>query len=167
MADAAAKPISVIFQLGIAVAVLLGAYGFEILGGLAPCQLCYYQRAPYFLAIIVCAMAWLYPRWMRVLLRMLAVIYLISVVLGIYHAGVEWKFWPGPASCTAPGNSDIPVEELMAQILAAPIVRCDEIPWSLFGISLAGYNVLISIALLTMALGAFMQELGKQKNART
>jgi disulfide bond formation protein DsbB len=167
MPDATAKPIYVIIQLGISIAVLLGAYGFEILGGLAPCQLCYYQRAPYFLAIIVCAIAWLYPRWMRTLLAMLVAIYLISVGLGIYHAGVEWKFWPGPASCTAMGNSNIPVEELMAQILAAPIVRCDEIPWSLFGISLAGYNALISIGLLAMAVGAFMQELGKQRNGRT
>ncbi len=158
------NPVSAVLLLSVNIAVLLGAYGFEIVGGLAPCQLCYYQRAPYFLAILACSAAWLRPAWARSMFALLTPIYFTSASLGLYHAGVEWKFWPGPASCTALGNSNIPVEELLAQILAAPIVRCDEIPWSLFGISLAGYNALISVGLLAAAASAFVHETRRRKN---
>jgi len=138
------------------VAVLLGAYGFEILGGLAPCQLCYYQRIPYFTAIVLCGAAWFRPGLARPALVLLVLNYMASASLGVYHAGVEWMWWPGPASCTVMGGSGLPVEELMAQILAAPVVRCDEVPWSLFGISLAGYNALISAGLMGLSAYAFM-----------
>ncbi|MEQ1889759.1 MAG: disulfide bond formation protein B [Alphaproteobacteria bacterium] len=148
---------SVVGLLNVNIAVLLGAYGFEILGGLAPCLLCYYQRGPYFLAIMLCSAAWFRPGWGRTVFAILMVVYLAGAGLGAYHAGVEWKFWPGPASCTALDSSDVPIEELMARILAAPIVRCDEIPWSLFGISLAGYNALISLGLLTLSALALRQ----------
>ena len=148
---------------GLSLAVLLGAYGFEILGGLAPCQLCYYQRAPYFLAIALSALAWVRPAWGAPLYGLLMLTFLTGAGLGVYHAGVEWKFWPGPASCSALGSSDIPLEQLMAQILAAPVVRCDEIPWSLFGLSLAGYNVLISMGALALSLCAYRRAAEQRK----
>lgn len=136
--------------------VLLGAYGFEFIGRLAPCQLCYYQRIPYFLAIILSGAAWLRPGQAKPLFALLMLCYLAGSGLGAYHAGVEWKLWAGPASCSAMGGGNLTVEQLMAQILAAPVVRCDEIPWSLFGISLAGYNALISAGLLALSAYAFI-----------
>ena len=138
-------------------AVLLGAYGFEIIGGLAPCQLCYYQRIPYVVAIILCAAALLGPAMARRLSAVLMINYMAGAGLGIYHAGVEWHWWAGPATCSAGAGSGGSVEELMAQILAAPVVRCDEIPWSLFGISLAGYNVLISAGLFALSAYIFLR----------
>lgn len=138
-------------------AVLLGAYGFEIIGGLAPCQLCYYQRVPYVMAIILCAAALLRPAMALVISAVLMINYMAGAGLGIYHAGVEWHWWAGPATCSAGAGSGGSVEALMAQILAAPVVRCDEIPWSLFGISLAGYNVLISVGLLALSAYVFLR----------
>ena len=134
--------------LAISVSVQLGAYGFEHIGGLAPCKLCYYQRIPYGMAIMVSLLALLRPDGSRYALPVLACIYAASTGLGIYHAGVEWKWWPGPDSCTGSAGNVDSVEELMAQLMATPVVQCDEIPWSLFGISLAGYNTLISLALV-------------------
>ena len=144
--------------LGMNAAVLLGAYGFEIIGGLAPCQLCYYQRIPYALAIAVCVLVITLPQTSRMGFMILILIFITSAGLGAYHAGVEWQWWKGPAGCTASGGTGLSVEELMAQILAAPIVRCDEIPWSLFGISLAGYNALISLGLAGICLYALRKE---------
>lgn len=138
-------------------AVLLGAHGFEIIGGLAPCQLCYYQRIPYVMAIILCAAALLGPAMTQAISAVLMINYMAGAGLGIYHAGVEWHWWAGPATCSAGAGSGGSVEELMAQILAAPVVRCDEIPWSLFGISLAGYNVLISVGLLALSAYVFLR----------
>ena len=138
-------------------AVLLGAYGFEIIGGLAPCQLCYYQRIPYVMAIILCAAALLGPAMTQAISAVLMINYMAGAGLGIYHAGVEWHWWAGPATCSAGAGSGGSVEALMAQILAAPVVRCDEIPWSLFGISLAGYNVLISVGLLALSAYVFLR----------
>lgn len=138
-------------------AVLLGAYGFEIIGGLAPCQLCYYQRIPYVMAIILCAGALLGPARAQAISAVLMINYMAGAGLGIYHAGVEWHWWAGPATCSAGAGSGGSVEALMAQILAAPVVRCDEIPWSLFGISLAGYNALISVGLLALSAYVFLR----------
>ena len=67
-----------------------------------------------------------------------------NAALAGYHVGVEQKWWEGPASCSAAVAAGTSFEDLKAQLLAAPIVRCDEVPWSLFGISMAGYNVLLS-----------------------
>jgi len=138
-------------------AVLLGAYGFEIIGGLAPCQLCYYQRIPYVVAIILCVGALLRPAMAQAISAVLMINYMAGAGLGIYHAGVEWHWWAGPATCSAGAGPGGSVEALMAQILAAPVVRCDEIPWSLFGISLAGYNVLISAGLLALSAYVFLR----------
>lgn len=145
-------------------ATLLGAYGFEYAGGLAPCQLCYYQRLPYFAAMLLCGTAWLRPGLAHWISAALMAVFLTGAGLGAYHSGVEWHWWAGPASCVA-GGSGGSVEDLMAQILAAPIVRCDEIPWSLLGISLAGYNSLISAGLMALAALAFRNGFKDQRHA--
>lgn len=145
-------------------AVLLGAYGFEIIGGLAPCQLCYYQRIPYFVAVSLSVTGWFRPGLGRYICVFLALNFFAGAALGGYHAGVEWKFWPGPASCSVMNGANIPVDELMAQLLKAPVVRCDEIPWSLFGLSLAGYNMLISTGLMALSSYGFYHKW--KENAR-
>ena len=139
------------------ITVLLGAYGLEYIGGLAPCQLCYYQRIPYFAAIILGAAAWLRPEITHWIAAVLTLNFLISAGLGLHHAGVEWQWWAGPASCGVIGGDGATTEQLLAQILAAPVVRCDEIQWSLFGISLAGYNALISACLAAWSALIFLK----------
>jgi disulfide bond formation protein DsbB len=143
----------------IALATLLGAWYFQFFLGYPPCPLCLQQRIPYYvvipLALIVAIAAWAgAPR--RLITAGLAVI-LVAVVcgaaLGVYHAGVEWHFWPGPADCSGPladlGSGGSLLEQL--QNPTTHIVRCDQAAWRLLGISLAGYNVLISLAMAAVA----------------
>lgn len=128
-------------------AVLTGAYAFQYIGGLAPCKLCLYQRIPYAVAMLISAVALIRPGFLRPAHMLLIAIFAVSAGLGVHHAGVEWRWWAGPASCSNLLGGAATIEELTAMLLAAPVVRCDAIPWSLFGLSLAGYNALISLAL--------------------
>jgi disulfide bond formation protein DsbB len=151
--------------LGASAALLLGAYGFEFLGGLAPCQLCYYQRIPHGVAVVLCAIVLLRPARRREILALLSLVYAISTALGVHHAGIEWQWWPGPASCSAAGGwggASATLEELMAQLSAAPVVRCDAAPWTLFGLSLAGYNTLFSFGLLALSVAGLKQTTGNK-----
>jgi disulfide bond formation protein DsbB len=150
----------------VSIAVLLGAYGFEYIGGLAPCRLCIYQRVPYFLAIFLCAIAWWRPATTRWISALLVADFLSGAGLGIYHAGVEWHWWAGPATCSATGGYAGTAEQLMAQLLAAPVVLCDKVAWSLFGISLAGYNALISAGLAVLAAAVFLNGRKDQNHGR-
>jgi len=136
-------------------ATLLGAFGFQYIGGLAPCHLCLLERYPHGIAFAI-GLAALFAgnRWLFVLG---GVVMVYSAGLAGYHVGVEQHWWQGPTSCTSSGISGLSNEELMAQILAAPLVRCDDIPWSLFQISMAGWNGLVSIGLAAMWLVAFKQ----------
>ena len=124
--------------------LMAGALGSQYLGRLVPCELCMYQRYPHYAAIVAAALAILLRRTQLTLpLTILAgLLILVSGGIGAYHAGVEYKWWLGPQHCTgtvAPGGADF-----LKRLLAAPVVRCDEPQWSLFGISLAGFNFLIS-----------------------
>src|SRR5205807_5208611 len=128
-------------------ALLGGALAFEYFGGLAPCEMCVWQRWPHGFAIATGLLGgaavsadFLAGRWGRVLAIAAILGLIISGAIGIFHAGVEWKLWPGPAECTGfgyvPGRDDFkPLQ----------IVRCDEAQWRLFGISLAGYNAVFSL----------------------
>ena len=125
-----------------AAALLGGALAFQFLGGLAPCEMCYWQRWPHLAAIVLGLAAWALGL-NRALIALAAVAVLASGAIGLFHAGVEQMWWRGPSACTAPplaGSSS----EVLGAVLAAPLVRCDAIPWSLFGISMAGYNALFS-----------------------
>jgi disulfide bond formation protein DsbB len=73
----------------------------------------------------------------------------------MYHAGVEQKWWEGPTSCTSGDIGGLSAEELMDQIMSAPLVRCDDIPWEMFGLSMAGWNALLSAGLVLVWLAAF------------
>jgi disulfide bond formation protein DsbB len=136
-------------------ALLAGAYAFEYLGGLRPCPLCLEQRVPWYVLIVLggaifgAAKAGA-PRYVTIALYAVAVaVALWSVYLGGYHAGVEYKWWLGPQTCT---GTTLPDDgPLLGGIDASDVVRCDEIPWDLFGISLAGFNFLFSLVAVMLA----------------
>jgi disulfide bond formation protein DsbB len=138
-------------------AILATAYGFQYIGGVEPCVLCLYQRVPYWLAIGLGAAALAAGRWRRLqglLLGALGVGYLVGAGIAVYHVGVEQHLFAGPQACGDAIGEPTTLEELRAQLLGQPVVRCDEVPWALFGISLAGFNVLLSLALAAGGLWA-------------
>jgi disulfide bond formation protein DsbB len=123
-------------------ALLGGALVFQYVGGLAPCEMCHWQRWALLAAIGLALAAW-GLRHNRALLRLAALAVLAGAGIAVFHVGVEQHWWKGITACAAPmvsGNS----ADIMGQIMAQPLVRCDAIPWSLFGISMAGWNALIS-----------------------
>ena len=131
---------------GFSFALLAGAFAFQYIGGLAPCEMCIWQRWPHGAAILVGFGGGLFARLLpRDTVRTLAWLAILAIALsgaiGVFHAGVEWKLWPGPTACTGigfvPGQDDFKPFQ---------VVRCDEAQWRLFGISLAGYNAIFSLA---------------------
>jgi disulfide bond formation protein DsbB len=126
--------------IGIPALLLGGAYLSQYGFGLFPCEMCWWQRYAHFAALALALVStFLPPKRAWVALAALAI--LVAGVIGAYHAGVEYKWWEGLTTCssTAAGNS-------IDDILNAPLIRCDEAQWTLFGISLAGYDFLISTA---------------------
>lgn len=148
--------------LAASLAVLGGAFLFQYVGGLAPCELCLAQRYPYGVTIALSILALLFARGAgrgrgrAALLLLCALAFAIGAGIAVFHVGVEHHWWEGTAACTGNGSAAAAgsLEALRAQIMSQPIVRCDKIAWSLFGLSLAGYNVLISIALAAFSLWA-------------
>jgi len=124
-------------------ALMAGALGSQYLEHLVPCEMCMWQRYPHYAAILAAALAILLRRTpLSLPLTILAgLLILTSGGIGAYHAGVEYKWWPGPQHCT---GTVAPGADFLKRLLAAPVVRCDEPQWTLFGISLAGFNFLIS-----------------------
>ena len=116
---------------------LIAQYGF----GLPPCEMCWWQRYPHIVALALAVLAWVTRR--DALVALAAVAILVSGAIGAFHAGVEYDWWEGLTACTANGLGG---SDPLASIMAAPIVRCDVAPWALGGISLAGFNFLISTA---------------------
>jgi disulfide bond formation protein DsbB len=139
-------------------ATILGAWYFQYFLGLQPCPLCLEQRVPYFiaipLAVAVAAAAWRgAPRLLLAGgLVAVALAMLWGAGLGVYHAGAEWHWWAGPQDCSGPMNSFGSARDLLKQIQSTSVVRCDEASWRFLGLSLAGYNVLIALAMAAIAL---------------
>lgn len=141
--------------LVISAATLGTAYTSQYVGGLDPCQLCLYQRWPWWGALAIAALA-LVPaltgKAQRLLVLLAGIVLLGGAVLAFYHAGVEYKWWPGPSSC---GAGTIPSSFAeMQKSMSKPIVPCDTPAWTLFGISMAGYNGLMSLAIGLFAVKA-------------
>ena len=127
--------------LGVPVLLLGGAYLSEYGFGLFPCEMCWWQRYPHFAAIGLALLSWLAPP-RRLWIALAAIAILISGAIGGFHAGVEYGWWEGVTNCAmTPVGSG---ESALDSIMNAPMIRCDEAPWSLFGISLAGWNFLFS-----------------------
>jgi disulfide bond formation protein DsbB len=140
----------------VAFATIAGAWIFEAVG-FAPCELCLKQRFAYYIGVPLAALLalfWQYVpiSWRRAGLYALALIFIASMGFGIYHAGVEWRFWPGPADCTGALEQAGSVQDFMKQLQVSKVVRCDEVALRIFGLSLAGWNAIISAALSYVAL---------------
>jgi disulfide bond formation protein DsbB len=123
-------------------ALLAGALGSQYLGGLYPCEMCHWQRWPHYTALALAAVAFLVKPAARPLTILAAVAILISGGIGVFHAGVEYGWWEGLTRCASTGGGS---GDILADIMATPMIRCDEVQWSLFGISLAGWNAIFSL----------------------
>ncbi len=137
----------------VSAALILAVLGFQYLGGILPCEMCQWQRWPHFAAAAVglgggaLLLTGAVPKraapWIA---GAAALLIAVSGAIGVYHAGVEWKLWAGPSACTGPAfQVNGPLD------LDAPSVRCDVAAWRLFGISLAGYNALVSLGVAALA----------------
>ena len=127
--------------------MLGGAFAFQYIGGLAPCVLCLYQRYPHAAAIIFGMMALALrnraPEGSRWLCILAGLALLTSAGIGFFHVGVEHRWWEGTTECGAISTPDS-LEALKAHIMNQPVVQCADIAWEMFGISMAGYNLLLS-----------------------
>ncbi|WP_106639558.1 disulfide bond formation protein B [Allosphingosinicella vermicomposti] len=135
-------------SLLIPVSLLAGAYGSEMIGGLHPCEMCWWQRYPHFAAIPLALIAFLLARGPdkgRSFVWLAALTIALSGAIGVYHAGVEWGFFEGITTCSAGGTAGASNADILADIMATPLVRCDEVQWTFLGLSLAGWNALISL----------------------
>ncbi|MSP51935.1 MAG: disulfide bond formation protein B [Alphaproteobacteria bacterium] len=126
--------------------LLGGALAFQYFGGLAPCQLCVYQRWPHCAVIALALACFVWPRATCWLLFAAGAMAAASAGIGVYHVGVEQGWFAATATCGASGTA-ADLAELKQQILTAPTARCTDVPWALFGTSLAGFNVLFSAGL--------------------
>ncbi|WP_170580516.1 disulfide bond formation protein B [Ruegeria arenilitoris] len=144
----------ILLAAGGSATLLLAAWGFQNLGGMAPCKLCIWQRYPHGAAVLLGVLAFAFPG-VRLLPLLGAAAAAATSGIGVYHAGVERGLWEGPSSCTSGSISGLSAEELMEQIMAAPLVRCDDIPWEMFGLSMAGWNALLSAGLVLVWLAAW------------
>ncbi|WP_321392592.1 disulfide bond formation protein B [Emcibacter sp.] len=144
-------------------AMLAGAWSFEVFGGYPPCDLCWTQRYAH-MGIIALALFLIILHQMttipaRILDFLLVPALFTTAGIGAYHAGVEYKWWQGPTDCTAQsiGGSFDP-DQFMQALQNAPIVSCDEVVWELFGISMAGYNFLLTLGMGLLILFALTRK---------
>jgi disulfide bond formation protein DsbB len=127
-------------------ALLGGALWFQYFGGLAPCEMCHWQRWPHMVAIGLALLALALRRSPArlVLLALAGLAILISGGLGVFHAGVEQHWWQGVTRCAMTGSLGATPGDFLKSVMAQPLVRCDSIPWSLFGLSMAAWNAVLS-----------------------
>jgi len=138
-----------LLSIAVPAALLAGAYGSQHIGGLAPCEMCYWQRYAHWagLAFAVLALAGTHrlPDRGRSFVWLAGLSIFISGAIGGYHAGVEAGIFEGFTQCTSIAGGGATGDDLLAEIMRAPVVRCDQVQWELFGISLAGWNAILSI----------------------
>lgn len=127
-------------------AMLLGAFGFQYIGDMAPCEMCIWQRWPHGIAIVLGLVMYFMPNRFVALLGGLVV--LVGAGIAFYHAGVEQHWWEGPSTCT--GLPDLTGTLTVEALFERPVVRCDDIPWSMFGISMAAWNGIVSLGLAAL-----------------
>ena len=139
----AARLIAMLLPLGL----LAGAFGSQYFGGLYPCEMCWWQRYAHMAALVPAALAFTAPAQSaraRTFALLAALAIAVSGAIGVYHAGVEAKIFQGFTTCTATARGGT-TAELLNQIIHAPIVRCDQVQWSFLGISMAGWNAILSL----------------------
>jgi len=131
-----------------AIVVLGSAYGFEF-AGYPPCELCWWQRYPYMVAIVLGLVALAVRKAAdKRLMWMFALCFAATAGIGGFHVGVEESWWQGPATCSGTPNLAGSLEDALAALQAAPVIRCTEAAWRLFGISMAGYNLIVGFVLM-------------------
>ena len=138
-----ARLIALLLPMGL----LGGAMGSQYLGGLVPCEMCYWQRYPHAVAILVAALAFTAPaesNRSRSLTLLAAAAIAVSGAIGVYHAGVELEIFEGLTACTSTA-AGATRDELLNSILNTPVVRCDQVQFSFLGISMAGWNAILSL----------------------
>jgi disulfide bond formation protein DsbB len=135
-------------------ALLAGALGSQYIGGLYPCEMCYWQRYGHFAAVAFALVAWLLhsrPQVSRLFVWLALLGIVASGVIGVYHAGVEAKIFEGFTQCTAQPVIGT-AEEMLNDILSRPAIRCDDVQWSFLGISMAGWNAILSLGFASLIL---------------
>ncbi len=152
--ERAATPRALAYAAALGSAGLLaGAFLFQHVGGLAPCPLCVWQRWPHAAAIgLGLLIALMGPR--RTLCGLGAMSMLFGSGLALYHTGVERGWWKGPETCSGGQGSGLSTDELLNQIMAAPVVRCTEVAWEMLGLSMASWNGLASLVLAGLWIAA-------------
>ncbi|MEY8099068.1 disulfide bond formation protein B [Falsihalocynthiibacter sp. S25ZX9] len=146
------KTLVVIASFG-SLAMLLGAFGFQYIGGLAPCPMCLWQRYPHAVAFVLGVL--ILAGGPRILAALGAIAALTTSAIGLFHTGVERNWWEGPTTCTSGPVANLTPEELMAQIMSAPLVRCDEVAWEMFDLSMASWNTIGSLILAFVWIAAW------------
>jgi disulfide bond formation protein DsbB len=147
----------------IAAATLAGAWYFQLVLDIRPCPLCLEQRYAYYLAMPLAAfLAYFAAQGAPRKLLMAGFVILLAATLanawlGGYHAGVEWQFWPGPTDCSGPLVDFGKAGSLLEQLDKVKVIRCDEVQWRFLGLSLAGYNLLISLLMAAIAAWGFVR----------
>lgn len=157
----------------LALATILGAWGFQVIGGYIPCELCYQERVPYYvgipLALVALASAYYGgPAWLtRGALLLTAIVFAWGTYLAVYHTGAEWGWWPGPTECSGNGPATVSTKDLLAQIEKTKVVPCTEVTWTFLGLSFAAWNAVVSFILTVVGLyGTFFARIGKAAAAR-
>jgi disulfide bond formation protein DsbB len=137
-------PLARLLALIVPGALLGGALVSQYIGGLYPCELCWFQRYPHIVALVLAVLAFVVPGrgTQRLLVACAGLAVLVSGAIGVFHAGVEYHWWQGFTECTSTMTGPVTLESIMK----APIVRCDVAQWTLGGVSLAGFNAVFSIA---------------------
>lgn len=154
-----------IWALGSSLGMLAIAHGFETIGGLAPCTLCLRAREVYWVAATIALVGMVVVRlprgrrWRSAFDALLALTFAVGVGVAVYHAGAEWKFWPGPTACASTGAA-VSASDLNALLQGAKVKppACDKAAWVFLGLSMAGWNALISLKLTILSLMAMRRE---------
>ena len=158
-------PLTMIKLLGLGSGFMLGmAYVFEYGMGLAPCTMCYWQRVPHGIVIalgVLAVMPFLAQSslFIRLMLTLGSISLLAGAGIAAWHSGVELKILPGPTACSGGVALDGSPAALLDQLLATPVVRCDEVPWSLFGLSMANWNMIITAGMAILAGGVLWRSI--------
>ena len=153
MPNLARAEVARLIALLLPLALLGGALGSQYLGGLYPCEMCYWQRWPHGAAIVLAALAFTAPAASarsRLLILLAALAISVSGAIGLYHAGVELGIFEGFTTCTSTARAAT-TKDLLEQLMKVPLVRCDQVQWAFLGISMAGWNAILSLGGATLS----------------
>lgn len=155
------------FALGLV--AILGAWGSQLIGGLVPCELCLEQRWAYYIGLpLLAAILVLWNRlpltFWYIAMGLVTLVFVWSTYMGVFHAGVEWGFWPGPTACTGLGQTDLNFGDLGGDDIEA-VIPCDHVQFRFLGISLAGFNALVSLAIVALLLVAIWDQAKRYRKA--